>query len=97
MPSTGRYASLKMKTSSAPHHTTIGNRESRQMLTAERRLCGHPDIGPMGVRDQSVVAMSRPASPPAVMTASMPVRDRLRPDRPVPLISGEVAPRTAAA
>src|SRR5690349_23298993 len=37
---------------SGPHHTNIGKRELRQMLTAVARLCGQPPIGPSGVSSQ---------------------------------------------
>lgn len=56
-------ASLWMLISSGPHQSIIGNRLSRQMLTAVRRLCGHRSIGPSGVRDQSYSPMRRAISP----------------------------------
>ena len=42
----------------------MGKREPRQMLIAERKLCGHPDRGPSGVSDQSFARTKSPIVPP---------------------------------
>src|SRR5688500_1636890 len=67
-----------MLMSCGPHHSIIGNRLPRQMLTAVRRLCGHLSIGPIGVFDQSSprmrAAMSQSLALPA-LTDSDDVRE----------------------
>lgn len=40
------------------------------MRTAVFRLCGHVEIGPMGVRDQSNERIRSPSSPPPEKTCS---------------------------
>src|SRR5690349_1630344 len=56
-----------MLTRLSPHHTNIGKRESRQMLTALTRLRGHCSIGPSGVslqrkaRTRLAISLSRTA------------------------------------
>ena len=65
------YASLYNMTSSRPHHTRIGNRECRHVLTMVRRLWGQPDTGPSGVADQSRECISAPISPPPGRTGSI--------------------------
>src|SRR5260370_32569175 len=52
-PRKGRYASLYRIVKSAPHHSTIGTRDVRQMLTDVRRFCGHSLVAPSDVVDQS--------------------------------------------
>ncbi len=42
----------------------IGKFEFRQMLTAERKLCGHDCTGPSDVDDQSYERISSPIVPP---------------------------------
>src|ERR1700752_1190482 len=42
----------------------MGKREPRQMLIAERKLCGHPNRGPSGVSDQSFPRTKSPIVPP---------------------------------
>src|SRR5258705_10937953 len=42
----------------------MGKREPRQMLIAERKLCGHPNRGPSGVSDQSFARTKSPIVPP---------------------------------
>jgi hypothetical protein len=44
----------------------MGKPVSSRMLSAVRRLCGHPSTGPTAVRDQSIDRMSAPISPPPV-------------------------------
>lgn len=45
-----------------PHHTRMGNREQRQVLTTVRSDCGHEETGPSAVFDQSVRRISRAIS-----------------------------------
>jgi hypothetical protein len=52
--------------SRGPQNRNIGYRELRMMLTAVRRLCGQPAIGPRGEDDQSKERISSPISPPPV-------------------------------
>ena len=49
---------------SGPHAIKIGKVEERQRLTEVRKLCGHSEIGPSGVIDQSIERISFPISPP---------------------------------
>ena len=60
-----------MLTASGPHHTNMGKRELRQMLTAMRRACGQRSTGPSGVAAQSVDSSSLPVS---VAAAPPPIR-----------------------
>jgi len=46
-------------------------RQLLEMLTAERRLCGQPDIAPKGVDSQRTSRIKRPAPPPAASTVSI--------------------------
>src|SRR4051812_36290982 len=49
---------------SGPHQISMGKRDSVQMPTAVRKLCGHAAMGPSGVPDQSVARMRSPKWPP---------------------------------
>src|ERR1044072_5558499 len=49
---------------SGPHQISMGKRDSVQMPTAVRRLCGQAVMGPSGVADQSVARMRSPMWPP---------------------------------
>src|SRR5882757_2288744 len=48
--------------SSGPHHRTMGNAQSRQVLTDVRSDCGQLSTGPSGVFDQSSARMRRAIS-----------------------------------
>ena len=49
---------------SGPQYSTMGKRELRQMLTADRKLWGQSEAGPNGVAEKSKERMSAPISPP---------------------------------
>src|SRR3954471_15874747 len=49
---------------SGPQAMYRGNPVSSRMLSAVRRLCGHPSTAPTAVRDQSIDRMRAPISPP---------------------------------
>src|ERR1700761_8724615 len=49
---------------SGPHSSTMGTGERSSMPAVVFRLCGHPEIGPKPVSDQSRRRMSAPISPP---------------------------------
>src|ERR1700744_665480 len=49
---------------SGPHRSTMGRGERSSIPTVVFRLCGHPEIGPKPVSDQSRRRMSVPISPP---------------------------------
>src|ERR1700730_8008902 len=66
-------------TNSGPHHSDMGKRELRQMLTAIFRASGQVSGGPSSVSDHDFARMSAPISPPparkwgkAIMPRSTP-------------------------
>src|SRR5688572_3740134 len=73
-----------MLVSCGPHHSIIGNRLPRQMLTAVFRLCGHRSIGPSGVRDQSNARTRAAMSSPAPLTDIAGVADTSRSNAATP-------------
>src|SRR5580692_7205776 len=56
-------------TNSAPHHSDMGKRELRQMLTTILRASGQVSGGPSGVSPQDFARMSAPISPPPARNA----------------------------
>src|SRR5271155_920134 len=52
-------------TSSGPHHSDMGKRELRQMLTTILRASGQISGGPSGVPPHDFARMSAPISPPS--------------------------------
>ena len=46
-----------------PPPGAMGKSDPRQMLSAVRRLCGQPSMGPRDGASQSIVRMSAPVSP----------------------------------
>src|ERR1044072_6554097 len=48
---------------SGPHQISMGKRDSVQMPTAVRRLCGQAVMGPSGVADESVARIRSPIWP----------------------------------
>src|SRR5262245_44769827 len=63
-PRIGCQASLYSMISCGPHHTTIGNRELRQVATAVFRTSGQRTGSPKGDLLQSNERMSAPILPP---------------------------------
>src|ERR1700761_351544 len=49
---------------SGPHRSTMGRGERSSIPTVVFRLCGHPEIGPKPVADQSRERIRTPISPP---------------------------------
>src|SRR5271165_1066023 len=59
-----------MRDNSDPQYTAIWNSDSRQILIAERRLCGQASGRPMAVELQSKRRISAPISPPPLKKSS---------------------------
>jgi hypothetical protein len=69
----------------------MGKRDSRQMLTAVRKLCGQCAMGPKGESDQSMLRISAPISPPRTKKSSDSGGNTTAAIRDLPFISNSAA------